>query len=102
MAQAALVGPQDTAWSDALTRIGHDIYHTPEYGTLDARVSGGTAAAFVYEGGDHVLPLPPGLRPRPDDGLLDAASRYGYPGRVSDAAPPVAQFWKNAVQAMVE
>jgi hypothetical protein len=102
MAQAALVGPQDTAWSDALARIEHDIYHTPEYGTLDARLSGGTAAAFVYEGGGHVLLLPLVLRPVPDSGLLDAASPYGYPGPVSDAAPTDAQFWKDAVQAMVE
>jgi hypothetical protein len=102
MAEAALVGPHDTTWADALTRIGHDVYHTPEYVELDAQLSAGTAAAFVYEDGGHVLLLPLVLRPVPGSDLRDAASPYGYPGPVSDAGPDDTDFWKHACQAMVE
>jgi hypothetical protein len=102
MAEAALVGPQDTAWTDALTRIEHDVYHTPEYVELDAQLSAGTAAAFVYSGGGHVLLLPLVLRPVPDSDLRDAVSPYGYPGPVSDAGADDADFWKRACQTMVD
>jgi hypothetical protein len=102
MAEAALVGPQDTTWADALTRIGHDVYHTPEYVELDAQLSAGTAAAFVYEDSGHVLLLPLVLRPVPGSDLRDAASPYGYPGPVSNAGPDDTDFWKHACQTMVE
>jgi GNAT acetyltransferase-like protein len=102
MAEAALVGPQDAAWSDALTRIAHDVYHTPEYVELDAQLSAGTAAAFVYSDGGNVLLLPLVLRPIPGSELRDAASPYGYSGPVSNADAGDTGFWKQACQAMVE
>jgi len=100
MAEAALVGPHDTAWTDALARIGHDVYHTPAYVELDARLSAGTAAAFVYQDAGHVLLLPLVLRPVPGSDLRDAVSPYGYPGPISDADDP--DFWKHACRALVE
>jgi hypothetical protein len=102
MVEAALVGPQDIGWTDALSRIEHDVYHTPEYVELDAQLSAGTAAAFVYSDGGHVLLLPLVLRPVPDSDLRDAVSPYGYPGPVSDASADDADFWKRACQTMVD
>jgi hypothetical protein len=102
MAEAALLGPEDAAWTDALMRVEHDIYHTPEYVRLDADLSGATAAAFRYDEGGHVLLLPLVLRPVPDSDLRDAVSPYGYPGPVSDTSADDLGFWRRACQAMVE
>ena len=102
MAEAVLVGPEDLAWTDALARIGHDVYHTPEYVRLDAELSGGAAAAFVYADEGKVLLLPLVLRSVPGSDLRDATSPYGYSGPVSGAHPDDMGFWGGACEAMVE
>ncbi|MEU7907676.1 GNAT family N-acetyltransferase [Actinoplanes sp. NPDC049118] len=100
MAGAALLEPDDAAWTDALSRIRHDVYHLPEYVRIDAGLSGGTPAALRYDDAGHVLLLPLVLRAVPDTDLRDAISPYGYPGPVSDTAD--AAFWSRAVDAMAE
>ncbi|MDY7090370.1 MAG: GNAT family N-acetyltransferase [Actinomycetota bacterium] len=97
MADAALLSPQDPAWTEALDRVRHDIYHIPEYVRLDAGLSGATATAYRYDEAGRVFLLPLLLRPVPDTDLQDAISPYGYPGPVGsqDAA-----FWSRAAAAM--
>ncbi|GIE91786.1 GNAT family N-acetyltransferase [Actinoplanes regularis] len=102
MAEGALLEPDDTAWAEALDRTRHDIYHLPGYARLDARLTGGSPAAFRYDEADHVLLLPLILRPVPETGLTDAISPYGYPGPVSDVAPVNTGFWARAAGAMVD
>jgi len=99
MADAALLSPQDPAWTEAIGRVRHDIYHTPEYVRLDAASTGATPVAFRYAEAGRVLLLPLLLRPVPDTDLQDATSPYGYPGPVgsNDAA-----FWTRAAAAMAE
>ena len=99
MADAALLSPQDPAWTEALGRVRHDIYHIPEYVRLDAGLTGGTPVAFRYAEDERVLLVPLLLRPVPDTDLQDATSPYGYPGPVGshDAA-----FWSRAAGAMTE
>nr|WP_221378108.1 GNAT family N-acetyltransferase [Actinoplanes polyasparticus] len=99
MADAALLSPQDPAWTEALSRVRHDIYHVPDYVRLDAGLTGGTPVAFRYSEAGRVLLVPLLLRPVPDTDLQDATSPYGYPGPVGsdDAA-----FWSRAAGAMTE
>jgi hypothetical protein len=99
MPSAALLAPDDAAWTAALARIPHDVYHLPEYVRLDAGLAGGTPVAFRYEEAGHVLLLPLILRPVPDHDLRDAVSPYGYPGPVSDAGPA---FWSRAAHTLAE
>ena len=102
MADGTLLGPDDAAWADTLTRLEHDVYHLPEYVRLDARLSGGTPAAFRYDDGGRVLLLPLVLRAVPDTDQRDAVSPYGYPGPVSNAGPADAGFWRRACRAMAD
>ncbi|MEU4216113.1 GNAT family N-acetyltransferase [Actinoplanes sp. NPDC026623] len=100
MAEAALLDPGDAAWTDALSRIRHDVYHLPEYVRMDAGLSGGAPAALRYDEAGHVLLLPLVLRAVPDTDLRDAISPYGYPGPVGDTADPA--LWSRAAAAMAE
>jgi hypothetical protein len=95
---ASLLDPAAREWKEALQRARHDMYHTPEYVTLDARLSGGTAAAYHYGDGAGRLLLPLILRDVPGTGRRDAVSPYGYPSAVSDTADPA--FWERACAAM--
>ncbi|MGK5677692.1 GNAT family N-acetyltransferase [Actinoplanes sp. URMC 104] len=98
MANAALLSPRDPAWTEALDRVRHDVYHIPEYVRLDAGLTGATPVAFRYDEAGRVFLLPLLLRPVPDTDLQDATSPYGYPGPVGslDAA-----FWSRATEAMI-
>jgi hypothetical protein len=97
--QAALLDPADSQWPEALEKAGHDIYHLPQYAVLDAALTGSTAAAFWFEqGGQHLL-VPLILRDIPGTSWRDAASPYGYPGPVSQAAAEDTDFWDQACAA---
>jgi hypothetical protein len=107
MAEADLLGPDDDGWAEALQRVPHDVYHLPGYVRLDAERSGGAPVAFRYTDGDRLMLLPLVLRPVPDSDLRDsdlrdAASPYGYPGPVSNAAPDDEVFWTAACHALAE
>ncbi|MEV6306539.1 GNAT family N-acetyltransferase [Actinoplanes sp. NPDC051861] len=100
MAEGALLQPDDRSWADALDRVRHDVYHLPDYVSLDARLSGGTPVAFRYDEDERVLLVPLVLRPIPETGLSDAISPYGYPGPISNVVPAGTGFWSRAVRAM--
>ncbi|BBH71591.1 hypothetical protein ACTI_82760 [Actinoplanes sp. OR16] len=99
---ASLLEPSAREWKETLQHVGHDMYHVPEYVVLDARLYGGTPAAFWFERDGHRLLIPLIVRPIPGSELRDAISPYGYPGPVSDAAPGDAAFWEQACSAFVE
>ena len=100
--RAALLHPAASEWKDALTHATHDMYHVPDYVVLDARLYGGTPAAFWYaeEGRQFLLPLI--IREVPESDLRDALSPYGYPGPVSNAPMADVGFWERACAAMIE
>jgi hypothetical protein len=98
--EAALLGPDDREWVEALSQLRHDVYHLPEYARIDARLTGSSPLAFWYTDRGHVWLLPLVLRPIPDSPLCDVASPYGYPGPVSDTTDP--EFWSRAARAMTE
>ena len=100
-ARAALLEPGDRRWKEALQRTAHDIYHLPDYVTLDAALTGGRPAAFWYaDAGRHLL-VPLILRDIAGTGRSDAVSPYGYPGPVSNAVPGDRDFWERACAAML-
>jgi hypothetical protein len=100
-ARAALLDPAAPEWAEALAHTGHDLYHEPDYVTLDAGLSAATPAAFWFaDGGRHLL-MPLIVRDIPGAGRRDAASPYGYPGPVSNAAPDDTGFWRRACAALV-
>jgi hypothetical protein len=101
-AQAALLDPAAPEWKDALQHADHDMYHVPEYVVLDARLYGGTPAAFWYAEEGRQLLMPLIIRDVPDSGLRDALSPYGYPGPVSNAATGDTGFWERACAALLE
>lgn len=100
--EGRLLSPSAPQWADVLPRTDHDVYHLPEYVSLDANVSGGTPAAFWYREEGHAFLLPLILRDIPDSDLRDAVSPYGYPGPVSDASHEDTAFWRRACDQMVE
>ncbi|SNY56535.1 GNAT family N-acetyltransferase [Paractinoplanes atraurantiacus] len=100
-AHAALLDPGAREWKEALQRTGHDIYHLPDYVSLDASLCGGRPAALWYEdAGRHAL-LPLIVRDIPGADRRDAMSPYGYPGLVGSAMPGDRPFWERACAAMV-
>ncbi|MCW2503243.1 MAG: hypothetical protein JWO79_1527 [Actinomycetia bacterium] len=99
MTEGALCLTTSSRWAAALERVPHDLYHRPEYVAFDAEYARGTAAAYCYESGGHVLLIPLVLRPIPGTGSLDASSPYGYPAPVSDTDDP--RFWAEAVSGLV-
>jgi hypothetical protein len=100
--EARLLSPSARQWADVLRRTDHDVYHLPEYVSLDANVSGGTPAAFWYREEGHAFLLPLILRDIPDSDLRDAVSPYGYSGPVSDASHEDTAFWRRACDQMIE
>jgi hypothetical protein len=102
MAEAALMGPDEAAWADTLSRIDHDVYHLPEYVRLDSQLSGGEPLAFRYRDAERLFVLPLVLRPVPGTDLRDAVSPYGYPGPAAGAGPDETGFWRDAARALID
>lgn len=102
MAEAALLGPDEAAWADTLSRIEHDVYHLPDYVRLDAHLSGGTPAAFHYGDAGRFLLIPLVRRAIPGHCRRDATSPYGYPGPVSNAGADDHDFWRDAGRALID
>lgn len=96
---ATLLEPAAREWKETLQHVGHDMYHVPDYVVLDARLYGGTPAAFHYERDGRRLLIPLILRDIPDSGFKDAISPYGYPGPVSSSSD--VSFWEGACSALV-
>lgn len=82
----------DPVWQCALTRMPHDVYHTPEYAALSA--SDGIVVAFHATTDDSELLVPLVVRDVPRaSGWKDAASPYGYPGPLVNG-PRAALLWR--------
>ncbi|MEU4420129.1 GNAT family N-acetyltransferase [Actinoplanes sp. NPDC024001] len=99
---ATLLDPAAREWKETLQHVNHDMYHVPDYVVLDARLYGGSPAAFWFERDGRRLLVPLIVREIPDSEWRDALSPYGYPGPVSDAAPGDAGFWEAACAAFVD
>lgn len=99
---ASLLEPAAREWKETLQHVTHDMYHVPDYVVLDARLYGGSPAAFWFERHGRRLLIPLIVRAIPGSPLRDAISPYGYPGPVSDAAPGDASFWEPACTRFVD
>lgn len=85
--EAALIGPDDGRWVEALTHVTHEFYHEPRYVTLEAERQDGQPCALWFRDGGRVFLVPLILQPLPGWAreqlgmdLADATSPYGYPG----------------------
>jgi Acetyltransferase (GNAT) domain len=76
-----LLSAQDDRWEQLLERCPHDIYQSPRYCSVSARVDGGIAQAALVQRDAEGMLLPFVRRELPD-GLWDGISPYGYPGPV--------------------
>ena len=74
------LSPEDEEWRLHLSKVPHDIYHRPEYLSLEAELAAGTAVAVLAQDGHRSLFLPLVLRRISDGERLDATSPNGYPG----------------------
>ena len=93
---------KDPSWSKVLNKIPHDVYHLPEYVSLDAERTQTTPEAFLLEDGDKIFFVPYLLRSCADiysaeqTEIYDVISPYGYPGilvgQTSDDTPGFADF----------
>jgi hypothetical protein len=99
---AELLDPKAPEWTDTLKRAAHDMYHVPDYVTLDARLAGGTPTAFRYREDERHLLMPLIVRDIADSELRDAVSPYGYPAPVSNAPSTDGGFWARACRSMVD
>jgi hypothetical protein len=95
-----LLEPSAPQWRAALRPVLYDMYHEPAYVVLDAKLYGGTPAAYHYEEDGHCLLMPLIVRDIPDSADRDALSPYGYPAPVSDTTD--AGFWDRACAAMAD
>ena len=100
-ADSGLLEVDSPAWREALDHVRHDVYHLPEYGTVDAG-GDGRPVAFLHREGDDLLLMPLVLREIEGTELLDAVSPYGYPGPIANVDPGDVAFWTRATAAMVE
>ena len=100
---ASLVACDSAAWQAALDVVEHDVYHSAQYASIDARQTGGQPLAYVYRDERNVFFLPLVFRTIPGTSRRDAVSGYGYPGPVSTCPVGVDHpFWREAISGMVE
>jgi hypothetical protein len=84
---AEFISTDDPRWRQALSRLRHDVYHTPEFVGHAGRHEGATPVAY-YARNDRdiclipllIRPLPPQLEVSRD--WYDATSPYGYPAPI--------------------
>jgi hypothetical protein len=85
--KAALLTPDDPRWTELLRSVRHDFYHLPSYTQMSAITDKGEARALLVKDGGRTLLLPLVVRAVPFAvGVRDAASPYGYPGTLVEAA----------------
>src|SRR5690348_5442033 len=100
VASGALIDVDSPLWPAALERMQHDSYHLPGFVRNEVEMTGGQAAAFIYDEGRDVLLVPLVIRPIPGSPRVDAASPYGYGGPVSSTADK--SFWWAGMDRLVE
>ena len=101
--QIQILGPNDTAWAEALSRTPHDVYHTAEYVATDARRMEATPAAVRVTFGERQLFLPYLVRSCDHwaSGVSDIISPYGYPGLLLNDAGRDSEFARAAWAAVI-
>jgi hypothetical protein len=91
LANADVVSTEGAQWREALGRVRHDIYHTPEYHCLSGFGQQGKPQAFVYQEDALSFFWPYLLSPIAGAaGFHDATSVYGYSGPVGSTKPDFA------------
>ena len=90
----------DPRWSEALSHLRHDVYHTPAYHEVPGFGREGEACVFVHQEGDRVFLWPYLLTPTMGaSGCHDVTSVYGYSGPVSS---PDAEFVARGWQGLLD
>ena len=84
---SAFLEPSNPRWTRFLAETAHDFYHLPSYARMSSKAEGGTPVAFYAEIGHSSFLLPLLIRTLPESlrapkEWTDAASPYGYPGRL--------------------
>ncbi len=74
------LSPEDEEWRVHLSNVPHDVYHRPEYASIEAELASGTAIAILAKEEQRSLFLPLVLRQIPNSPSIDATSPTGYPG----------------------
>lgn len=102
-----IIGPKDPAWTTALERHAHDVYHTAAYVAVEARRLNAIATAIVVSDGEQQLFLPYLRRscgkssPDAVKAYQDIVSPYGYPGLLLNTAGKNADFADAAWSAVI-
>ncbi|MBW4512555.1 MAG: GNAT family N-acetyltransferase [Scytonematopsis contorta HA4267-MV1] len=104
-----IVQLSDALWLETLQKLSHDIYHLPEYFSIEAERSKTIPEAVLIQEGEKIFFVPYLLRRCSDifiDSLValevfDAVSPYGYPGiLVSEAAVNNQQFINQSIEEL--
>jgi hypothetical protein len=109
--QIQVFTPDDAGWKETLTRLTHDIYHTPAYALIEARRLKAMPEAILVSDGEQQLFLPYLLRSCDclftglHDTVRDVVSAYGYPGILLSKQGRNQQFataaWKLICEHMI-
>lgn len=101
----AILNVDDPLWSATLSQLPHDVYHLPDYVTLDAQRTQTVPQAFLLQENDKIFFTPYLLRSCSDiidclsSEVYDIISPYGYPGiLISEAAIDHPEFPDFALQ----
>ena len=104
-----IVSIKDRTWTEVLGKVRHDMYHLPEYLSLEANRLQAIPEAILISEGEKIFFLPYLIRNCEDllpDGadaleVFDAVSPYGYPGiLLSESAISTPEFPDAALNVM--
>ncbi len=90
-------------WSQWIERVPHDFYHTAAYHRFSEESGEGEAFLAVYGEAERYLAWPYLLRPapgRPDSGLRDVTSVYGYAGPLARGCQAGDPFLERACRGL--
>lgn len=97
------------SWLATLDKLPHDVYHLPDYVSLDAKRTKTIPEAFLFEDGKNIFFAPYLLRSCADivdsdqKEIYDIISPYGYPGiLISESATNTPGFPDLALQKFRE
>jgi len=100
VSNSRVLAATDPEWSDALSRLRHDVYHTQMYHGVPGFGREGEAFAYLYREGDQEFLWPYLLKPITDTGYFDVTSVYGYAGPVSSPDTDFAErAWRGLLEA---
>jgi hypothetical protein len=107
--KAQILDGQDFLWLQTLEKLTHDVYHLPEYLSIEAKRTKTIPQAFLASDGEKIFFLPYLLR-KCDDlfasnlssaEVFDVVSPYGYPGiLLSEAASCDRDFAASALEML--